>query len=67
MLNCGTKLDKELLEEYVEWKFPEEIYGKPSLETYLMIYDSYAYKLFVWHKAVDNLKEDLKNIFKRRK
>ena len=49
-----------MLEKYVEWKFPEEIYGKPSLEMYLMIYDSYEYKRYVLGKALTNLKDDIK-------
>lgn len=59
-------MEKDLLKEYVEWKFPEEIYGKPSLEMYLVIYDSYAYKGYVLRRAIDNLKEDLKGIFRRK-
>lgn len=50
-------LEREMLEEYVEKKFPEVIYGKSSLETYLFIYDSYEYRVHVFKKALDNLKK----------
>lgn len=57
----GRMLEKELLEEYVENKFPEVIYGKPSLETYLFIYDSYEYRVYVLRKAFENLKNSFFN------
>lgn len=59
-------MEKELLKEYVERRFPEEIYGKPSLETYLAIYDSLTYKNYVLRRALDNLKSDIKDIFRKR-
>jgi hypothetical protein len=49
-------LKRELLEEYVENELPEAEYGKPSLELYLFIYDSYEYRAYVFKKSLDNLK-----------
>lgn len=54
-------LEKELLGEYVEKKFPEAIYGKPSLETYLFFYDSLEYRAYVLRKAFENLKNSFLN------
>jgi hypothetical protein len=59
-------LERELLQEYVELNFPECVYGKLSLETYLAIYDSLNYRGYVLRKALDNLINDIKDIFKRR-
>jgi hypothetical protein len=59
-------LGHELLEEYIDKKFPHEVYGDLTIENMLMIYDSLGYKSYVLNVAVKNLCNDIFKPFKRR-
>lgn len=59
-------MKRELLYEYVKQEFPEEIYGKPSLEMYLSIYDSLEYRDYVVRKIICDFKNYVYELLKRK-
>lgn len=52
-------LGHELLDEYINKEYPNEVYGDLTLENILRIYNSMEYKVYVLKIATKNLIDTL--------